>query len=131
MNSRYITNVSLAVAGGFLVVVSQVFAAPTFEWLMFGIGILAVLIGGAVGLSSRGLTQRALDAATGVLGAWTIVASLVFAGSTMTALGFASGLAFVALALAGLTVHELLTERVVHSIEVHATAPEREFAGIR
>ncbi len=39
------------------------------------------------------------------------------------------GHAFVGLALVGLTLHELFTERVVHSIEVHAPAPEHELAG--
>jgi hypothetical protein len=58
------------------------------------------------------------------------VASLVFAGSTITWLGFASGAAFVALALTGLTLHEVSTERVVHSIEVRAATPEQELAGI-
>jgi membrane-associated phospholipid phosphatase len=129
MNSRYLTNVSLALASGFLIVVSQAFAAPVFEWLMLAIGVVAVLISGAIVLRTRGRAQRALDAITGLLGAWTIIASLVFAGSVMTALGFASGLAFAALALAGLTLHELHTERVVHSIEVRAAAPEGEFAG--
>jgi hypothetical protein len=131
MHTRYITNVLLAVAGGFLVVVSQAFAAPVFEWVMLGVGVIAVLIGGAVVVSSRGRAQRGLDVITGILGAWTIVASLVFAGSAMTALGFASGLAFAALAIAGLTLHELLTERVVHSIEVRAAAPETDFVGAR
>ena len=134
MNSRYITNVSLALAGGFLIVVSQAFSAPVFEWLMLAIGVIAVLTSGAIALSTRGRAQRALDAVTGLLGAWTIIASLVFTGSVMTTLGFASGLAFAALALAGLTLHELHTERVVHSIEVHTAAAEAEseseFAGV-
>jgi hypothetical protein len=52
------------------------------------------------------------------LGAWTIVASLVFAPTTVVWLGFASALGFVALAVAGLTAHELTTERVVHSLTV-------------
>lgn len=131
MNSRYITNVSLALAGGFLIVVSQAFSAGVFEWIMLGIGVIAVLTSGTILVSTRGRAQRSLDAVTGILGAWTIIASLVFAGSVMTTLGFASGLAFVALALAGLTLHELHTERVVHSIEVHAAAPESEFVGAR
>lgn len=131
MNSRYVSNVSLALAGGFLVVVSQAFSAPVFEWLMLGIGVIAVITSGAIALSARGRTQRALDALAGVVAVWTIIASLVFAGSVMTTLGFASGLAFVALAIAGLTLHELHTERVVHSIEVHTAAAQDEFVGAR
>jgi hypothetical protein len=131
MNSRYLTNAALTVAGAFLVVASQSFAIPVFQWLMLGIGVAAVLLGGAVVLTSRGPAQNSLDGIIAILGAWTIVASLVFAGSAVTWLGFASGAAFVALALIGLTLHELSTERVVHSIEVRTAASQQEFAGVR
>ena len=129
MNSRFLTNVTLSVLGGFIVVASMVWSPTTFQWLMFGGGIVAVLLSASVFLSRRGLAQRSLDGVIGTLGVWTIIASLVFAGSAVTWLGFASGVAFVALALAGLTLHELFTERVVHSIEVHAPAHEHELAG--
>jgi hypothetical protein len=130
MNSRYLTNAALVVAGAFLAVASQAFSVPVFMWLMFGIGVVAVLLAGAVVLKSRRLEQRSLDGITGILGAWTIIASLVFAGSAITWLGFASGAAFVALALVGLTLHELSTERVVHSIDVRTATPEQELAGV-
>jgi hypothetical protein len=130
MNSRYLTNVALTIAGAFLVVASQAFAVSTFEWLMFGIGVLAVLLAATIVLDSRGPAQNSLDGIIGILGAWTILASLVFAGSTVTWLGFASGAGFVALAVIGLTLHELSTERVVHSIEVRAASPEQELAGV-
>jgi drug/metabolite transporter (DMT)-like permease len=130
MNSRYLTNAALILAGAFLVVASQAFGALSFEWIMLGIGALAVLTTGAVLSRSRGRTQRSLDGTIGVLGAWTIVASLVFAGSTVIWLGFASGVALFALGLLGLTLHELSTERVVHSIEVQTAMSEPELAGI-
>lgn len=131
MNSRYLTNVLLAIAGAFVVVASQAFSVAAFQWLMFGGGIVAVLLAGAIVLRERGDAQRGLDAVTGALGAWTIVASLVFAGTAVTWLGFASGAGLFALALAGLTLHELLTERVVHMIELRSEAAAPEFAGIR
>ena len=117
MNSRYLSNIALVIAGAFLVVASQAFAVATFEWLMFGIGAIAVLMSATIVLP-RGAAQRGLDALIGILGAWTVVASLVFVGSTVIWLGFASGAALVALAVIGLTLHELTTERVVHSFEV-------------
>jgi hypothetical protein len=83
------------------------------------LGILAV-IGAAQLDRSRGLTQRALDALTGALGIWTVVASVVFSGATLTWLSFSEGLGFVGLALAGLVAHELVTERVVHALEAPA-----------
>jgi hypothetical protein len=91
--------------------------------------VIAVFLSASLFLARRGIAQRVLDAVIGALGAWTIVASVVFAGSTVTWLGFSAGVAFVALALIGLTLHELLTERVVHSIEVHSPAHEHELAG--
>lgn len=129
MNSRYFTNLVLAVAGGFLIVASQAWSVPVFMWIMFGIGIIAMVLSTSIALPGRGLLQRGLDGAVSVLGAWTIIASLVFAGATVTWLGFASGCAFVGLALAGLTLHELRTERVVHSLEVRSPR-ERELAGM-
>jgi hypothetical protein len=130
MNSRYLTNAALIVAGAFLVVASQAFGVSAFEWIMFGIGVIAVLTGGAAIDRSRGVGQRGLDGTIAVLGAWTIVASLVFAGSTVIWLGFASGVALFALGLLGLTLHELSTERVVHSIEVRTAMSDPELAGI-
>jgi hypothetical protein len=68
-----------------------------------------------------GWTQRALPGVTALLGGWTVVASLVFLPTTVVWLGFASAAAIVALAVAGLTAHELV-ERVVHSLEVAPSA---------
>lgn len=130
MNSRYLTNAALAVVGGFTVVASQVWLPATFMWLMFTAGVLAVLFSAAIALPGRGTVQRGLDGLTLILGAWTIVAALVFAGSVVTWLGFASGAALVVLAFAGLTLHELSSERVVHSIEVTTAARERDLSGI-
>jgi hypothetical protein len=130
MNSRYLTNALLAIVGGFTVIASQVWLPATFMWLMFSAGALAILFSSAVALNGRGLVQRGLDGLTAILGAWTVVASLVFSGSVVTWLGFGSGAAFVALGFIGLTLHELYTERVVHSIEVRAGNDDRELSGI-
>ena len=130
MNSRYVTNIGLALMGGFLVVVSQAWSVSVFMWVMLGIGAAAVALAGSIALPGRGRSQRILDGIIGVLGAWTIVASLVFGGTVVTWLGFASGVALVALAVIGLSIHELYTERVVHSFEVRTPAAEHELAGV-
>jgi hypothetical protein len=134
MSTRYLTNMGLALLGGFLVVVSQAFAVATFSWLMLGVGIATLVITGpAVAIRSRGQVQRILDYVFALLGAWTIIASQVFGGEAVTWLGFASGIAMVALSVAGLSAHELSTERVVHSFELRGSAPaesERELAHI-
>ena len=130
MNSRFLTNAGLSVLGGFAVVASIVWAPTTFMWLMLGTGILAAATGAGVGIRSRGTAQRSIDATVAILGAWTIVASVVFGGSVVTWLGFATGAALVGLGLLGLTLHELRTERVVHSFEVSNTTREPEYAPI-
>lgn len=134
MSTRYLTNIAIALGAGFLVVASQAFAPATMTWLMVGIsaGALAIVIP-AIGMRRRGAVQRGIDGLIGVLAAWTIVAGLVFAGVTVTWLGFASGIGLVALAVIGLTAHELSAERVVHSLEVHAAGEpelERELQGV-
>jgi hypothetical protein len=118
MRTRFFYNSLLALAAGFLVVATQAFAPVTVAWITFGIaaGITAAALG-MIPLRT-GLIQRGLAALTVGLGAWTIVLSLVFAPTTVVWLGFASALAFVALAFAGLTAHELTTERIVHSLDV-------------
>src|SRR5437763_900442 len=119
MSTRYLTNLVLALLGGFLIVTSQAFAVPTFSWLMFGVGIATLVITApAVAMPRRGSAQRGLDYVFSLLGAWTIIASQVFAGPAITWLGFASGAALAILGVAGLTAHELSTERVVHSFEL-------------
>lgn len=128
MNSRFLTNAGLTIVGAFTVVASMAWAPPTFMWLMFAAGIAAVALALGAALPGRGPAQRALDGAIGTLGAWTIVASLVFGAGTVTWLGFASGIAFFGLALIGLTLHELRAERVVHAFEVRTTAGERGYS---
>jgi hypothetical protein len=126
MSSSYVTNIALLILGAFLVVVSQAFSVGTFTWLMFGGGIAAIVMSAPVTpLRGRGTPQRALDGVIAVLGSWTVVASMVFAGAAVTWLGFASGLGLFALATIGLTVHELRTERVVHSLApTHASSAD-------
>jgi hypothetical protein len=52
------------------------------------------------------------------LGIWTVVSSLVFSGATVGWLIFANALGLVAIALVELAVHEVSTERVVHTLVV-------------
>ncbi len=134
MSTRYLTNLILMLIGGALVVVSQAFSVGLFMWVMLGVGIATILLSApGVAIPSRGSTQRGLDYLFTLLGAWTIIASAVFAGAAVTWLGFASGIGLVALAVAGLTAHELSTERVVHSLAVpehREREREHDLAGV-
>jgi hypothetical protein len=122
MNIRYPYNIGLALVAGFLVVATQAFAPTTVACLTFAIVTGATLAALGSIPARVGLFQRAPSGVTAVVGAWTIVATLVFAPTTVVWLGFASAVALLALAVAGLTAHELSTERVVHSIEVEERA---------
>jgi hypothetical protein len=121
MSTRYLTNIALALVAGFLVVASQAFTASAYAWLSFagGVAIGAVALCG-LALRGRGGVQRAIDAAVVVLGAWTVVSSLVFATGSVIWLGFSAAVAVLALAITGLTANELGAEQVVHSLQVNA-----------
>lgn len=116
--TRYLSNLALTLAAAFLVVAEFAFSLSTAAWLTFALAIGFVAISGFMLVSGRGIAQRAIGGITLVIGAWTIVASLVFAPATVMWLGFASAVALVALGVTGLTAHELTTERVVHSLQV-------------
>jgi hypothetical protein len=116
--TRYLSNLALTLAAAFLVVAEFAFMVGTAAWLTFALGIVFVGISTFMVVTGPGIIQRAIGGISLVLGGWTIVASLVFAPSTVMWLGFASAVALVALGVIGLTVHELTTERVVHSLLV-------------
>jgi len=122
MNTRYVTSLLLAVAGAFLVVASQAFTAGTTAWLAFAIGIGALVLAGVpAAFRERSPLGLALDGVLAVLAAWTIVASLVFAGSTVVWLSFAEGLGIAALAVGGLTLDHVRMLRLVRG--EHRTVP--------
>jgi len=118
MSTRYTLNTFALVAGGFLAVVSRSFGSGALEWTAFGVSA-AVALAGIVGLTldgrSRGLVG---NGALTLVGLWSLVAALVFTGSTLSWLVFADALAVAAVALVSLTVHEVTTERVVHTLDV-------------
>jgi hypothetical protein len=118
MTTRYLSNLALALAAGFLVVATMAFSAPIAAALTFAIAIGATVLSVGTLVMDTTIAQRVISALAAAIGIWTIVASLVFFPTTVVWLGFASALGLVALAVAGLTAHELTTERVVHSFEV-------------
>lgn len=118
MTIRYLKNLTMLLVAATLVVFTQAFPVGTAATLVFAFGIgLTALSAASVAMPTT-LTQRVIGAVGTILGAWTIVESLVFSATTAMWIGFADALGFVALALIGLIVHELRTERVVHALEV-------------
>jgi type IV secretory pathway VirB2 component (pilin) len=118
MSTRFISNIALALVSAVVLVASQAFRSGVTGWLTFGVSLGVLALAGVAQLDPmRGTVQRGLDAGTGALAVWAAVASVVFAGTTLTRLSFAEALGFVGLALTGLVAHELTTERVVHAFE--------------
>lgn len=126
MSMRYLSNAAIALFGGFVVVVSQAFSPAVTAWLAFAISIAILVIAGASQLQQgRGVVQRILDGVIGLVAAWTIVVSLIFAGPAVMWLCFAGALGFVLLAFVGLTLHEIWTYRATHGLTVRTfEAPE-------
>ena len=118
MSQRFITNVALAIAGAVVVVASQAFMSSATGWLTFGVGLGALALLAVVRREGMGEpVSRLLDAGIGLLAIWSVIASVVYSGRLLTWLSFGEGVALVVLALAGLVVHELWTERAVHALE--------------
>ena len=117
--SRFASFMALALLAVVLVVATQAFALAVVQWLTFGIAVasLVLTLGIAVG-ARRHLPSAILGGFGSIVSAWTIVASLVFGLSTVMWLGFAAGVALIAIAAGGLVAHEFSTERVVHSFSL-------------
>lgn len=124
--ARFASFMTLALLAVILVVGTQAFSLAVVQWLTFGIAGagLVLTVGIVVGLR-RHLPSAILGAFGAIVSGWTIVASLVFALPTVMWLGFAAGVALLAIAAGGLVAHELSSERVVHSFAVAERSPEQ------
>ena|ERR1700754_5117518 len=117
MRIEFISRLALLLVAGFLVLASQVWTGGTLEWLFIVGGVVMIAVA-AVGLARPRAPQRALDSLLALLGIWSIVEAIVFTGSTLEWVSFATGIAAALVATVGLTLHEMTTERVVHELSV-------------
>jgi hypothetical protein len=111
VTSRFTSNLLALLCGAFLAVAAFAFSAETLSWLGLGVGALTgavVLV--AFAFRGRGIVQRFLDVALGLLAAWTIVASRAFAGGTEKWLMLSAAAVQALLAVQGLIVHETIVE---------------------
>lgn len=122
MRIDFLSRLALLVGAAFLVVVTQAWSGATLEWLFIAGGIVMLALA-ALDFTGDRVAQRGLDAALALLGAWSIIEALVFGGSAREWISFATAVAAGAVAIAGLVLHELSTERVVHEL---AVTPARE-----
>ena len=120
MRIDFISRLGLLLLAGFLVIATQVWAMGTVEWHFIVGGILMIALA-AGSLAQPAGPQRTLDALLAVLGVWSIVQAIVFDGSTLEWVSFATALVAAGLATLGLVIHEARTERVVHELSVVST----------
>jgi hypothetical protein len=127
MRIRYLSYILLGVLAAFVVVATQVFPLPTVEAIALGVGIAMIVVSLRIADRFNGdLWSLAIGATAAVVSAWIVLSTQVFPLATMQDVTFYSAIAVGALALAGLTAHELRAERVVHSLEVRSDERQPE-----
>jgi hypothetical protein len=126
---RFFSWIAVGIAAGFLVVVGASFPLSTVMWLTFAIsvGTLVVSVALAVGYY-RDIPTLVTALVTAVVSAWTIVASLVFSLQTVEELGLAAGIAIAALAIVGVTAHEVENELALSRSRIETTEGEAKLA---
>jgi hypothetical protein len=132
LRGRWSVTLAVTIAAAFLVVASFAFGAATASGLGFAVGLGIVALGAGLFAISRRAQQyiavpardvrvaawEAISLGIVAIASWNVVQSRVFDAGTGRWLTFADSLGIVVVALAGLVLHELSTERVVHSLEV-------------
>jgi hypothetical protein len=79
MNIRYLSVLVLVITAGFLVVATQAFGVATATWLTFAVAIGLTVVSLCMAGSLESIAQRVIGGVGAIVGAWTIVASLLFA----------------------------------------------------
>jgi hypothetical protein len=121
LSSRFVVDNLFVIGGAFLAVSAMAFSASVAGWLGFGVATGLTVFAAASAVLARQASQRIGHSLLAVVGLWSLVAALIFTGTTLTWLVFADAIALAALALADLAVHEATTESVVHRLEVTGT----------
>jgi hypothetical protein len=100
MRTHFISRLTLLLVAGFLVVATQVWAGHTLRWI-FIVGGAAMILLAAIGAMREDRPQQMLDGLVFLLGAWGIVEAIIFAGSTLKWVSFATAVAGVVIGTIG------------------------------
>jgi hypothetical protein len=125
----YLSWLTIGVAAAFLVVAAAAFSPSAVTTLAFAIGIGTLLVSSGVAYYGRTHVVPVYTALlVALISAWTIVASLVFAQSTVQHIALGSSLAIGALSVIGLTAHEVSLERAAPSANDESAEREAKLA---
>jgi hypothetical protein len=117
VSTRYLTNLAIALFGGFIVVESLTFSHPAERWVAFAVAIVVAGISLAAQLDrSRGLVQRALDGALIAAAGTLIGVSVVYTGMAAQWIAFALALGLVGTSVSGMTLNEVGSWRAEHGL---------------
>ena len=118
LSPRFVLDNLFLVAGAFLAIAAMTWTIGVAHWVAFGVSAGVLVIAGiSAALARRG--SRAIGhGLVGLAALWSLIAALVFSGTTLTWMVFYDAILVGVLALGDLTAHEATTENVVHQLEV-------------
>lgn len=121
LSPRFAIDALFVVGGAFLTVAAIAFSATVAGWTGFGVFTGLAVIGLASALLGHGVVRKTSHSVLGLVGIWSLIATLLFVGSALTWLVFAGGIALAVIALVDMAAHEVTTENVVHQLVVTET----------
>jgi hypothetical protein len=92
-----------------------------------GLAVIAL----ASALFGHGAVRKSSHLGLGLVGIWSLIATLLYTGSALTWSVFAGGVALAVIALADLAAHEVTTEKVVHQLVVTQSPADAALNGSR
>ncbi|MHB1595317.1 MAG: hypothetical protein ACYCO9_22370 [Streptosporangiaceae bacterium] len=118
LSKRFGLDVLFVIGAAFLIAAAMAFSTPVLGWIGFGVFTGLTVIAAASAIMTRRNGQKIGHGIIAAVGLWALIAALAFSGPVMMWLVFADAIGLGVLALADLTVHESVTETVVHRLEV-------------
>ena len=131
LSPRFALDTLFVIGGAFLAVVALPFTASVAGWTGFGVFTGLAVIALASALFGHGAVRRTSHGILGLVGVWSLIASLLFSGSALTWWVLAGGVAIAVIALADLAAHEVTTEKVVHQLVVTESPAQAPVNGRR
>ncbi|HEY2505827.1 MAG TPA: hypothetical protein VGI58_04885 [Streptosporangiaceae bacterium] len=118
LSTRFLAGNAFVTGGAFLAVAAMTFGAHLAGWVGFGVFTGLAITAFASAAISHTASVKVSYSLLGLVGLWSLIATLLFTGSALTWLVFAGGIALAVVALADLAVHEATTEKVVHQLVI-------------